>query len=208
MSSLHVVLMGVSGSGKTTLARKMAERTGWELLEADDLHPEADMEILQGGKLPSEEKRIDWLGSVRDWMTERAAESKNTIVACTALRKEHREVLNQAEGVVFYVHPYGTEDVLADRMRRRVGKTCHESSWMSSWLFYDASRQTNEGSNWILIVRWTSCWRMPSPQRSSHIERIPSWQRQRENPRTSECGIVAAGDFLELCTDFVLGLLL
>ncbi|AEI08469.1 gluconokinase [Corynebacterium resistens DSM 45100] len=122
MSSLHVVLMGVSGSGKTTLARKMAERTGWELLEADDLHPEADMEILQGGKLPSEEKRIDWLGSVRDWMTERAAESKNTIVACTALRKEHREVLNQAEGVVFYVHPYGTEDVLADRMRRRVGE--------------------------------------------------------------------------------------
>ncbi|OFT91276.1 gluconokinase [Corynebacterium sp. HMSC28B08] len=122
MTSLHVVLMGVSGSGKTTLARKMAERTGWELLEADDLHPEADMEILQGGKLPDEEKRGAWLANVRDWMTARAHEGKNTVVACTALRKEHRTVLNEADGVVFYVHPYGTEDVLADRMRRRVGE--------------------------------------------------------------------------------------
>ncbi|WP_426716968.1 gluconokinase [Corynebacterium auriscanis] len=122
MTSLHVVLMGVSGSGKTTLARKMAERTGWELLEADDLHPETDMEILQGGKLPDEEKRGAWLANVRDWMTARANEGKNTVVACTALRKEHRTVLNEADGVVFYVHPYGTEDVLADRMRRRVGE--------------------------------------------------------------------------------------
>ena len=38
--TLHVVVMGVSGSGKTTLARAIAEKTGWQLQEADDLHPE------------------------------------------------------------------------------------------------------------------------------------------------------------------------
>jgi gluconokinase len=39
---MHVtglILMGVSGCGKRIIAAKLAERLGWELLEADDFHP-------------------------------------------------------------------------------------------------------------------------------------------------------------------------
>lgn len=119
---LHIVVMGVSGSGKTTLARRIAEKTGRPLLEADDLHPEESMVIVRDGSMPDAEARMEWLGSVRDWMTARAREGKSTVVACTALKRAHRERLNEAEGIVFYVHLYGTEDVLADRMARRIGE--------------------------------------------------------------------------------------
>lgn len=119
---LHIVVMGVSGSGKTTLARTIAERTGRPLLEADDLHPAENLAILQDGKLPGERARIAWLDMVREWMDGQAQQGHSTIVACTALTKAHRERLNEADGVVFYVHLYGTEDVLADRMARRIGE--------------------------------------------------------------------------------------
>lgn len=119
---LHIVVMGVSGSGKTTLARRIAEETGRPLLEADDLHPAENMAILQDGKLPDAAARMEWLGTVRDWMSEQAQQGNSTVVACTALKKAHRARLNEAEGIVFYVHLYGTEDVLADRMARRIGE--------------------------------------------------------------------------------------
>lgn len=119
---LHIVVMGVSGSGKTTLARKLAEKTDRQLLEADDLHPASNMAILQDGKMPDAEARMAWLTTVRDWMTEQAEAGKSTVVACTALKKRHRELLSEAKGTVFYVHLYGTEDVLARRMDNRIGE--------------------------------------------------------------------------------------
>ena len=51
-----------------------------------------------------------------------SAVGKSTVVACTALKKRHRELLSEAKGTVFYVHLYGTEDVLARRMDNRIGE--------------------------------------------------------------------------------------
>ena len=83
-ATLHVVVMGVSGSGKTTLARALAGKTGWQLQEADDLHPEGALEILQDGKLPPEAGRRKWLGIVRDWIADEAAQGNNTCLLYTS----------------------------------------------------------------------------------------------------------------------------
>ncbi|HIW96808.1 MAG TPA: AAA family ATPase [Candidatus Corynebacterium gallistercoris] len=121
-ATVHIVVMGVSGTGKTTLARRIAEHTGWALQEADDLHPASTMEILKDGKLPDNAVRKEWLGRVRDWIAAEAAAGRNSVTACTSLRREHREILNgAAHATVFYVHLYGTEDVLAERMAHRIG---------------------------------------------------------------------------------------
>ncbi|MBF4554099.1 gluconokinase [Corynebacterium suicordis] len=119
---LHIVVMGVSGSGKTTLARRLAERTNRPLLEADDLHPADDLATLQDGRLPDAEARAAWMDTVRDWMNEHGEKGESTVVACTALKGAHRETLNQAKGTVFYVHLYGTEDMLQSRMANRIGE--------------------------------------------------------------------------------------
>lgn len=114
--AVHIVIMGVSGSGKTTLARTIAKNTQRPVLEADDLHPAENMAILRDGKLPDPTQRMQWLSRVREWMNRHAAQGHSTVVACTALKKAYREVLDQAQGIVFYVHLHGTEDVLAGRI--------------------------------------------------------------------------------------------
>ena len=62
------------------------------------------------------------LDTVRDWMNEHGEKGESTVVACTALKGAHRETLNQAKGTVFYVHLYGTEDMLQSRMANRIGE--------------------------------------------------------------------------------------
>lgn len=128
--TVHIIVMGVSGCGKTTLAQRISEKTGWPLQEADDLHPSSTMEILKDGKLPSDDVRKAWLHKVRAWIEEQAQQGKNSVTACTALRREHRDILTGAadnggepspNGTVFFVHLYGTEPVLAERMAQRIG---------------------------------------------------------------------------------------
>jgi gluconokinase len=42
-ATTSIVVMGVSGSGKTSTARELTEQLGWEYIEGDDLHPEANV---------------------------------------------------------------------------------------------------------------------------------------------------------------------
>lgn len=118
---IHLVIMGVSGSGKTTLARILGERTGRPVLEADDLHPAENLAALGRGDLPKEPSYVHWLEDVRDWMSDHGKRGISTIVACPALTRAHRDVLNSAEGITFFVHLYGTFDVLSTRMGNRIG---------------------------------------------------------------------------------------
>ena len=119
---IHLVIMGVSGSGKTTLARIIGERTCRPVLEADDLHPAENLATLDRGEVPSKAKYVNWLESVRDWVSEHGRAGESTVVACPALTRAHREVLNEAEGITFFVHLYGTFDVLSERMSHRIGR--------------------------------------------------------------------------------------
>jgi carbohydrate kinase (thermoresistant glucokinase family) len=52
-----VVLMGVSGSGKSTVGAALAARLGWPLVDADDLHPQANVEKMRAGIPLTDEDR-------------------------------------------------------------------------------------------------------------------------------------------------------
>lgn len=118
---LHVVIMGVSGSGKTTLAQRLGEELAVPVLEADDLHPDDSLAALNAGDMPSALQAERWLGAVREWISQQAAEGRDTVVACPALTRAHRDILRAVDGLVFFVHLYGTEDVLAKRSANRDG---------------------------------------------------------------------------------------
>ena len=119
--SQHLVVMGVSGSGKTTLAELLSERLGWVCAEADDLHPQANVDKMTGGLALTDEDRWPWLRIIRDWLSEQTRAGRSAVVTCSALRAAYRDVLREAEGDLQFVHLTAPADVLKERVEQRVG---------------------------------------------------------------------------------------
>ncbi|MEA5455053.1 gluconokinase [Sinomonas sp. JGH33] len=118
---MHIVVMGVAGSGKTTVAAALAKRLGWELAEADEFHPQANIDKMASGVPLTDEDRWPWLRSIRDWMSEQARAGRSTVLTCSALKHSYRELLAEAEGRVVFAHLDGSPELLAERMSGRSG---------------------------------------------------------------------------------------
>ena len=117
----HLVLMGVSGCGKTTAALNLHHALGWPVAEADDFHPEVNIDKMSRGIALTDEDRWPWLESMRDWMSERAADGVKTIVTCSALKRSYRDLLSSAQGRVFFIHLLAQADELQERMAHLEG---------------------------------------------------------------------------------------
>lgn len=115
---IHLVFMGVSGCGKTAAAELAADLTGWPHAEADEFHPQANIEKMASGHPLDDDDRRPWLEAMRDWMTDRATEgtSAGTVVTCSALKRPYRDILRGAEGRVVFVHLYGEASVIEERL--------------------------------------------------------------------------------------------
>lgn len=111
--------MGVAGSGKTTVARLLAERLDWVYVDADDLHPPANVEKMRSGLPLADDDRWPWLDLVVARVDEEARAGRSTVVACSALRRSYRDALRRAEPPVTFCHVTVPEAVLAARLARR-----------------------------------------------------------------------------------------
>lgn len=84
----HILVMGVSGAGKSTIGALLAARLGLPFLDADDLHPPANVESLAAGVPLSDAERWPWLAAVHGAWRDRGG-----VLACSALRRAYRAVL-------------------------------------------------------------------------------------------------------------------
>ncbi|MDO5035176.1 MAG: NADP-dependent phosphogluconate dehydrogenase [Actinomycetaceae bacterium] len=116
---IHVVVMGVSGSGKTTVAGILQDRWGWEFAEADEFHPQANIDKMHAGIPLTDEDRAPWLKLIREWMTSQEKAGKSTIVTCSALKKGYRDVLREGGAPVVFMHLDGDHSLLASRLAAR-----------------------------------------------------------------------------------------
>ena len=55
-----VVIMGVAGSGKTTVGRMLADEMSWDFVDADDVHPLANIEKMRDGIPLTDDDRAPW----------------------------------------------------------------------------------------------------------------------------------------------------
>jgi len=92
--------MGVSGVGKTAVGRLVARALELPFHDADDLHPEANRRKMAGGIPLTEADRAPWLRELARDMAEWQAKG-GAVVACSALRRRHRQLLREAGGVRF-----------------------------------------------------------------------------------------------------------
>ncbi len=120
MNAGRIVVMGVSGSGKTTVARELAARLGARYLEADDLHPAANVAKMASGIPLDDDDRWPWLAALRREMRKES----DVVVACSALRRPYRDMLRGAGGVRF-LYLAVDHDEAVRRVTARTGHYMH-----------------------------------------------------------------------------------
>lgn len=113
-----VVLMGVSGSGKSTVGAALAAALGWPLVDADDLHPPANVAKMAAGVPLTDEDRWPWLDRVVAELRRITADGTNVILACSALKQVYRDRL-AAAGDVRFVHLRGDPETIGARLASR-----------------------------------------------------------------------------------------
>lgn len=116
-----VVLMGVSGVGKTTVGRALAARLGWSFVDADALHPAANVAKMHRGEPLDDADRRPWLAAVHALVAEHRRTGTPLVLACSALKDDHRRAIVGDEADVRFVHLTASPGVIAGRLQRRHG---------------------------------------------------------------------------------------
>ncbi|KAJ6669617.1 hypothetical protein lerEdw1_000166 [Lerista edwardsae] len=131
-----LVVMGVSGSGKSTIGSHLADKLGWKFYDGDDYHPEENRKKMAEGIPLNDQDRIPWLCHLHDILMREHESGQNAIVACSALKKRYRCILENGEAgahgqlkeqagpaprKILFVHLAGPMDLIASRLGKRRG---------------------------------------------------------------------------------------
>jgi gluconokinase len=116
-----LVLMGVSGSGKTTVGAILAGRLRWPYAEADDFHPQANLDKMAAGQPLQDEDRWPWLAAIAAWIDGQRAVGAPGIVSCSALKHSYRDLLGDGRPEVRLVFLHGSRELITRRLLARHG---------------------------------------------------------------------------------------
>lgn len=111
--------MGVSGTGKTTVGRALARASGARFVDADDLHPAANVDRMRRGVPLTDDDREPWLSALRDIVDGALARPGVLVLACSALTARARRRLGAGRDNVRLVFLRGPKELIETRMRRR-----------------------------------------------------------------------------------------
>ncbi|HEV8257156.1 MAG TPA: gluconokinase [Casimicrobiaceae bacterium] len=117
---MTVLLMGVSGSGKSTVGPALAAELNWPFLDADTLHPQANVAKMASGIPLTDADRWPWFDRIVAEMRRYAAAGKNVVIACSALKQAYRDRLASG-GSVRVVYLKGDAETIAPRLAGRRG---------------------------------------------------------------------------------------
>lgn len=112
--------MGVSGVGKTTVGRLLADRLGWEYLDADDFHSPANKEKMARGEPLTDADRAPWLDALALALRSRLDSGAGAVLACSALKRAYRRQLGVGPEVRF-VYLRADAETLRRRLEERKG---------------------------------------------------------------------------------------
>jgi gluconokinase len=110
--------MGVSGAGKSTVGAALARRLRVPFVDADTLHPPANIAKMTAGEPLSDGDRYPWLEKVGEWL---AGHRDGGVASCSALKRQYRERLRARCPHVEFLHLSGTPEAIAGRLAARPG---------------------------------------------------------------------------------------
>ncbi|CAD6008375.1 gluconokinase [Agreia sp. COWG] len=112
-----VVVGGVSGSGKSTVGALLAQRLELPFIDADSLHPEANVTKMAAGLPLTDIDREPWLVRVGEVLSEH--DGSGLVLACSALRRRYRDTIRSVEPSTIFITLSGSRELIAARMNAR-----------------------------------------------------------------------------------------
>ncbi len=113
-----IVVIGVAGSGKTTVGTMLAAAMKCPFLEGDSLHSTENIDKMSHGIPLTDSDREPWLSAIHARILDYVERDQNLVVACSALKQEHRQVL--AKGIpITWVYLKGSPALIRSRVRHR-----------------------------------------------------------------------------------------
>lgn len=113
-----IYIMGVSGSGKTTIGKLLSLKTGLPFFDGDDFHPAVNKEKMKAGHPLTDDDRQQWLQQLNLLAVEQS-KLKGAIIACSALKKKYRDLLEENLSQPRWIFLQGTYDLIYERMKKR-----------------------------------------------------------------------------------------
>ncbi len=114
-----IVLIGPMGCGKTTVGKILAARLGWPFSDADDYHPKANVDKMRAGIPLTDQDRQGWLETLAARIAGAQAAGENLVLACSALKRQYRDILGVDQQRVVSVYLRGDADLLQGRIAAR-----------------------------------------------------------------------------------------
>lgn len=112
--------MGVSAVGKSSVASALADALVVPFVDADSLHPPANIAKMEQGRPLDDDDRAPWLDAVAARLAE-GRRAEGIVVACSALRRRYRDRLRAGEPAITFVHLTGSAELLTARAAARTG---------------------------------------------------------------------------------------
>jgi len=116
-----IALVGVTGAGKTAVGRLLAERLDARFLEGDAFHPPANVAKMRAGIPLEDADRRPWLEAIRAELARALAAGETVVLACSALKRAYRDLLQRAGPELRFAHLRGPEALIAARLAERRG---------------------------------------------------------------------------------------
>ena len=114
------LIMGVSGCGKTKVGKALARSLGWRFIDADDLHPQSNVDKMASGVPLTDDDRWPWLDRIVAEMQRATAAGEHLVVACSALKQVYRDRLASG-GDVRVIYLKGDAATIEPWIARRKG---------------------------------------------------------------------------------------
>lgn len=112
-----VIVTGVCGTGKTTIGKLIAAHFSLPFFDADDFHPEKNIQKMSKGFPLNDEDRMPWLKALATQLIHSDNE-QGAVLACSALKEAYRSVLKVSPKLQ-WVHLKGSREIILERMEAR-----------------------------------------------------------------------------------------
>ena len=113
------ILYGIAGVGKTTIGKLLAEKLELPFYDADDFHPQSNIEKMKNGIPLQDEDREGWLSILAE-NVEKWDKEKGAVIACSALKEKYRKKLQRIpREKMMWIFLNSTYELILSRVKNR-----------------------------------------------------------------------------------------